>query len=116
LSKQQLINPSLSVGIFAQNGVYAYFSAAFVPVLLGIFFRGVPLIAPVAASLVALTVHFSVYYGRIGPYMQAEVRNPAVAVTFAILASAAVGFGLYVLLRKKKEAVAMPEPVKTKIS
>lgn len=116
LSKQQLINPSLSVGIFAQNGVYAYFSAAFVPVLLGIFFRGVPLIAPVAASLVALTVHFSVYYGRIGPYMQAEVRNPAVAVTFAILASAAVGFGLYALLRKKKKAVAMPEPVKTKIS
>ncbi|MEO8232086.1 MAG: sodium:solute symporter, partial [Ignavibacteriota bacterium] len=32
LSYNQLINPNLSVGIFAQNGVYAYFSAAFVPI------------------------------------------------------------------------------------
>lgn len=98
-SYQQLVNPSLSVGIFAQNGVYAYFSAAFVPVLLGIFYKDVPKIAPIAASIVAIIVHFSIYYGRIGPYMQAEVRNPAVAVTFALLASIIVGFGLYFLGR-----------------
>lgn len=35
LSYDQLVNPKLSVGIFAQNGVYAYFSAAFVPILFG---------------------------------------------------------------------------------
>ena len=102
LSYGQLVNPALSVGIFAQNGVYAYFSAAFVPVLLGIFFQNVPLIAPVAASLTAVIVHFGVYYGRISWYMQAEVRNPAVAVTFAILASAVVGFGLYAALRNRR--------------
>ncbi len=100
LSYQQLVNPSLSVGIFAQNGVYAYFSAAFVPVLLGIFFRNVPRAAPIAASITAVLVHFSVYYGRLTWYMQAEVRNPAVAATLAILSSLAVGLILYFALRK----------------
>lgn len=37
LSYDQIVNPNLSVGIFAQNGVYAYFSAAFVPILFGMF-------------------------------------------------------------------------------
>lgn len=102
LSYQQLVNPTLSVGIFAQNGVYAYFSAAFVPVLLGIFFKDVPLIAPVAASITAITVHFTMYYGQITWYMQAPVRNPAIPVTFAILSSVLVGFGLFYALRKKQ--------------
>ncbi|MEQ8704741.1 MAG: sodium:solute symporter [Phaeodactylibacter sp.] len=113
LSYQQLINPSLSVGIFAQNGVYAYFSAAFVPVLMGIFLKEVPRMAPVAASLTAVLVHFGIYYGRIGWYMQAEVRNPAVAVTFAILASLLVGGVVYLLLRNqsgKAEAVPPKSP------
>ena len=101
LSYQQLTNPALSVGIFAQNGVYAYFSAAFMPVLLGIFFKNVPLAAPVSASIVAVVVHFSIYYGKITGYMEAAVRNPAIAVTFAILASAVTGFGLYYVLRRK---------------
>ena len=102
LSYDQLINPSLSVGIFAQNGVYAYFSAAFVPVILGVFYKDVPKAAPIAASLTAILVHFSVYYGRLGPYMQGAVRNPAVAVTFALLASIVVGIGLFFILRKRK--------------
>ncbi len=100
LSWGQLVNPSLSVGIFAQNGVYAYFSAAFVPVLMGTFFRKVPLVAPVAASVTAIIVHFGTYYGRISWYMQEEVRNPAVAATFAIIASLLVGFSLYFAFRK----------------
>lgn len=105
LSYDQLVNPSLSVGIFAQNGVYAYFSAAFVPVLMGIFFKNVPRQAPIAASITAVVVHFGIYYGRIGGYMQAEVRNPAVAVTFAILCSLLVG-GLvyYWSFRRQKKA------------
>ncbi len=98
----QLLHPNLSVGIFAQNGVYAYFSAAFVPVLLGIYFRNVPLAAPLAATLTATVVHFAVYYGGITSYMQGTVRNPAIAATFAILASLVVGLSLYFLLRKKR--------------
>lgn len=104
-SYQQLMHPNLSVAIFAQNGVYAYFSAAFVPVLLGTFFPKTPLIAPVAASITAILVHFSIYYGRIGAYMQEPVRNPAVASTFAILAAVVVG-GICYLFFKKNESQA----------
>lgn len=112
LSYQQLLYPSLSVGIFAQNGVYAYFSAAFVPVLMGLFLKTVPRQAPIAASITAITVHFAVYYGRIGPYMQAEVRNPAVAATLAILASLGVGFGIYALWRERGQKTT-PLPPKS---
>jgi sodium/pantothenate symporter len=100
LTFDQLQNPNLSVGIFAQNGVYAYFSAAFVPVLFGMFLRRVPLIAPVAASLTSVIVHFSVYYGGLTTYMQAPVRNPAIAAALAILASVAVGLIFYYVFRQ----------------
>jgi len=103
LSYDQLINPSLSVGIFAQNGVYAYFSAAFIPVLFGIFLKEVPRIVPIIASCSAIIIHFSIYYGRIGPYMQEEVRNPAVASACAILLSTLVGLALYFSLRNKTQ-------------
>lgn len=103
-SKQQLENPKLSVGILAQNGVYAYFSAAFVPVLQGIFFRNVPRIAPMAASVTAIIVHFAVYYGQLTPYTTGIVRNPAVAGTIAILAACVVGFGLYFIMRNSSKS------------
>lgn len=108
LSYNQLVNPSLSVGIFAQNGVYAYFSAAFVPVLFGIYLRDAPRIAPVAATLTAVLVHFGIYYGRIGSYMQEAVRNPAVAATFAILLSLAVGLITYFLFRSRQKSGEEP--------
>lgn len=104
LTRQQLLHPNLSVGIFAQNGVYAFFSAAFMPVLLGVFFPYTPRIAAIAASITAVVVHFSVYYIGITPYMQGEVRNPAIAATFAILSSAAVGLALLFLFGKKQAA------------
>ncbi len=101
MTRQQLLHPNLSVGIFAQNGVYAFFSAAFMPVLLGVFSKNTPRIAPVAASITAVLVHFSVYYIGITPYMQGAVRNPAIAATLAILASAAVGLAFLFIFRKK---------------
>ncbi|MFZ2899446.1 MAG: sodium:solute symporter [Saprospiraceae bacterium] len=101
LTHQQLTEPNLSVGIFAQNGVYAYFSAAFVPVLMGIFLKKAPLIAPIGASLAAVIVHFASYYGGITWYLQETVRNPAIAATYAILSSVVVGAGLYVAFRRR---------------
>jgi sodium/pantothenate symporter len=101
MSHYQLLYPNLSVGILAQNFVYAFFSAAFIPVLLGVFTRNTPLIAPVAASATAVIVHFSVYYGGLSPYMQGPVRNPAIAATFAILSSAVIGISLYISLQRK---------------
>jgi len=91
----QLVNPKLSVGIFAQNGVYAYFSAAFVPILMGLFYKNVPLRAVVGASVVAVVVHFSMYYGQLSvPFTQATGENPGVAAAVAIVAALITGFGL----------------------
>jgi sodium/pantothenate symporter len=58
----QIVNPKLSVAILAQNGVYAYFSVAFFPILYGIFWRNAKLKPAVIASIVAFITHFSVYY------------------------------------------------------
>jgi sodium/pantothenate symporter len=101
ISYQQLINPDLSVGILAQNGVYAFFSSAFVPVVFGIFLKHVPKAAPIAASATALVVHFGVYYGRLTSYMHEGTRNPGIASAFAIICSLIVGITLYFALRKK---------------
>lgn len=106
LSIQQLTNPGLSVGIFAQNGVYAYFSAAFIPVLMGIFLPRTPLLAPVVAAITAIVVHFAVYYGGITWYMQAPVRNPAVAATFAIMAASLTGFIAYIISKNKRVQIS----------
>lgn len=105
LSYDQILNPSLSVGIFAQNGVYAYFSAAFVPVLIGIFLKNVPRIVPIAASVTAIIVHFSIYYGGLTSYMKGAVKNPAVAVTFALLASMAVATILFFATKNREHSI-----------
>lgn len=104
LSKDQLLNPKLSVGIFAQMGVYAYFSAAFMPVFLGIFFKNVPTIAPISAAVAAVVVHFGSYFGSITPYLAGTVKNPAVSATYAILTAVCVGFSFLYLFRKKETA------------
>lgn len=100
-SWQQLVEPDLSVGIFAQNGVYAYFSAAFIPVLFGIFFQRVPLLVPVAGAVVAVAVHFAIYYGRLTPYMQEAVRNPGVAAALAICSSVVFSGSIYIVWRAR---------------
>ena len=102
VSNYQLQYPNLSVGIFAQNGVYAYFSAAFVPVLFGIFLKNTPSMAVFGASITAILVHFGAYYGGISEYLQGPVRNPAVAATYAILASVMVGLLLHFSLKKSE--------------
>ncbi len=101
-SYQQLIAPNLSVAIFAQHGVYAYFAAAFVPVLFGMFLPRASLKVVAPASLLALLVHFGVYYGELTPYMQAEVKNPAIPAALAISASLLTAGILYLLSRRTK--------------
>jgi len=114
ISYDQLINPKLSVGLLAQNGVYAFFSAAFIPILFGIFLKDVKLIAPLTASIVAIIVHFSIYYflpllvnefgfefGFFTKYLIGTVRNPAIAAACAILISTLVGLTIHFLSIKK---------------
>ncbi|MEP0368612.1 MAG: sodium:solute symporter [Cyclobacteriaceae bacterium] len=106
-SYRQLVAPDLSVAIFAQNGVYAYFSAAFVPVLFGTFMKNVPLYVPFSSSIAAIIIHFTVYYGRLTSYMQLEIRNPAIASTMAILGSVMIGLALLAYYRSKEKKVSI---------
>ncbi len=90
----QLVAPNLSVIIFAQLGVYAYFAAAFVPVLFGTFFERVPLAAVVSASLVALVIHFGLYSTgeHFFPYYEGvTVRNPGISTALGVVAATLVG-------------------------
>ncbi|MCF7794689.1 MAG: sodium:solute symporter [Melioribacteraceae bacterium] len=96
ISYDQLVNPKLSVAIFAQNGVYAYFSAAFVPILFGMFLKGVDKVVAIGASVTAVIVHFSYYYGKLPvPFTASTGENPGVAAAMAIVASLIVGYVLY---------------------
>ncbi len=103
MSYEQLLHPDLSVGIFAQNGVYAYFCGAFVPVLFGIFTKDCHPIAAILSSVTAVTVHFSVYYGRLTPYMHSGTRNPGVSAAIAITCSLIIGLILYYALKPKNK-------------
>jgi sodium/pantothenate symporter len=104
LSYDQLINPKLSVGIFAQNGVYAFFSSAFVPISFGMFFRNIKKHTVIAASVTAIVVHFILYYGQIRiPFTHATGENPGVAAAMAIVASVIVAGVLHLISRGKNE-------------
>ncbi|MGE0077591.1 MAG: hypothetical protein AB7S48_07015 [Bacteroidales bacterium] len=105
MSRTQLLHPKLSVAILAQNGVYAYFSIIFVPILMGIFLKNVKVWIPFTTSIVAALTHFSVYYflpflhsngfnfGFFDKYLNGTVRNPAIAASSAIILSLTIGFG-----------------------
>jgi sodium/pantothenate symporter len=111
LSARQIVDPNLSVAIFAQNGVYAFFSAAFFPLVMGMFSKKTNAMAAIVSSVTAILVHFSVYYGNIGPYMQGKVNNPAIAATFAILISS--GIGLTLLLTTSGKSVQVQPKTST---
>lgn len=102
LSYDQLINPKLSVGIFAQNGVYAYFAAAFVPILFGMFLKDTPKSAVITASIVAIIVHFTYFYGNLPvPFSIATGQNPGVSGAIAITLSVISGGLVYFFTRRK---------------
>lgn len=105
----QLVAPNLSVIIFAQLGVYAYFAAAFVPVLFGTFLHDTPRIAVVAASVTALVVHFGLYYTgqHYFPYYVGQtVKNPGISTALGVVAATGVGWILYLLHGKRAAAKA----------
>lgn len=111
----QILHPNLSVAILAQNGVYAFFSIAFVPIIFGIFIKNASLKASLSGSIAALVVYFMVYYflpylvnnqlasfGSANVYLEGQVRNPAIAASLAILSSLVVaGLVQYVFSKKK---------------
>ena len=107
-ARSQLIHPNLSVAIFAQNGVYSFFSIAFVPIVFGIFLKTASRKTALTGSLTALVVYFTVYYlfpwliktvgislGFFDRYFAGKVQNPAIAAACAILVSVAVGLAAH---------------------
>lgn len=80
----------LSIAIFAQEGVYALLVATFVPLLFGLFGRGLGKKAVVTASLVALAVHFGFRYGGWTLLSAADGTNPGLTAAYALIASTAV--------------------------
>ncbi|MCA9734453.1 MAG: sodium:solute symporter [Deferribacteres bacterium] len=105
LGYDQLIHPKLSVAIFAQNGVYAYFAAAFVPILFGMFLKSIPRNAVITATVIAIIVHFTMYYAKIAiPFSKATGENPGVAAATAIVAAVIVGFILKYALKEPVNA------------
>ena len=107
LSWQQIVSPKLSVAIFAQNGVYAYFSAAFVPILFGMFLRDTRPVTAIAGSVAAVVVHFSMYYGHLPvPGTAATGENPGVAAAVALLASLAVASTVHVVAGRRRRVPA----------
>jgi sodium/pantothenate symporter len=117
MARDQMLNPKLSVAILAQNGVYAYFSIIFIPIVLGIFGRNVGLKPPLFASITAFVTHFTVYYGfpflvnngfanlgYFNKYFTGMVHNPAIAAATAIVLSAIVGLGIHIVAKGQKQA------------
>lgn len=86
LAWRQIVAPSLSVAIFAQNGIYGLFAATFAPVLFGIFSKRSSAPLAFTAAMTALVVHFGMYYGGISQYH----NNPAVPATCALVLSTLV--------------------------
>ena len=109
LAYWQLVAPNLSVIIFAQLGVYAYFAAAFVPVLFGTFLRDTPRVAVVSAAITAIVVHFGLYYtGQhyFPYYIGVTVKNPGISTALGIVAATLVGGTCYLLFRERGSSPA----------
>jgi len=112
-ARSQLIHPNLSVAIFAQNGVYSFFSIAFVPIVFGIFYKNTSRNTALTGSITALVVYFIVYYilpwiittagislGFFDKYFSGKVQNPAIAAASAIVVSMLVSLFSYYYFRK----------------
>ncbi len=91
LTYEQIVNPNVSVALFAFNGVYALFAATFIPVAAKIFKIELPHRMATLSSLIVLLVHFGMSYLRISipglnPYYW---TNPGANATFALIAGIA---------------------------
>jgi len=113
-SREQILHPNLSVAIFAQNGVYSFFSIAFIPIVFGIFLKDATLRTALSGSITALVVYFLAYYaspwlistkgislGFFDHYFSGKVQNPAIAASLAIVISTLVSAVIYLFSRKK---------------
>lgn len=83
LSFALALDPPQLVGLFAQAGIYGLVAASTAPVVLGVFYEGVPTRGAFAAAIVGPAVHFVAYFGL-------GIDNPAVSATLGVAASFAI--------------------------
>lgn len=83
------LNPPKLLGIFGQVGVYGLVLAAVPPLLAGVLFRHPNLKLVWAMSLLALFVHFSLFFfgQKLFPNSTLAFANPGLTAAFAILVS-----------------------------
>lgn len=117
IARDQILSPKLSVALFAQSGVYAYFSILFVPIVFGIFVKRAKLSAALTGSLTALVVYYSLYYilpalqhsginfGYANLYFSDAVQNPAIAASIAIVTSLITGILVHLTSIKKQPSI-----------
>lgn len=82
------LEPPRLLGIFGQVGVYGMAAAAAPPLLIGVLFRDVPFGLVWIGSVVALTLHFALFFfgASIFPGSPLTFSNPGVTASIASLA------------------------------
>ena len=81
------LQPPKLLGIFGQVGVYGLTAAAAPPLLLGVLFRRVPLWLAGSASILAISLHFLLFFRGADWFPESSLTfaNPAVTVSLATL-------------------------------
>jgi len=81
------LQPPKLLGIFGQVGVYGLAAATAVPLLLGIWFRRIPVSLAWFGSIAALLIHFGLFFGgdSMFPDSTLTFANPGVTAALAAL-------------------------------
>jgi sodium/pantothenate symporter len=81
------LNPPELLGIFGQTGVYGLVLAAVPPLLAGVLFKKVPITLVWSTSVIALSVHFLLYFfgAQWFPNAPFTFANPGVTATLGII-------------------------------
>ena len=98
-----MVNSSIqnSVLEFLLRTVYI-FLRRFRPNTIWNVYKNIKKIAVILASVTAIAVHFSFYYGKIAvPFTIATGENPGVAAAMAIISSIIVGSFIYLMTRER---------------
>jgi len=113
LAYDQIINPKLSVAIFAQSGVYAFFAVSFIPLFFGMFLKDVNKNTILITSIITLLLYFWIFYTGKFPYISRylldengnvlPIINPAIPAAVSIVFSILLGAILHYIFSKNKK-------------
>ena len=81
------LNPPKLLGIYGQVGVYGMVLAALAPLMIGVLFKKSPIKLVWISSILAMSIHFVLYFygNELFPNSRFTFANPAVTATLAII-------------------------------